>query len=104
MSQKKHAGMKGQAKKKESEKEQLEEALEEGLEESFPGSDPVAVTEPASKSLDSDNCSALNAPALLTPECGRACATLPATRHHRGGGSGDRCWKNPVASRVVPTR
>jgi hypothetical protein len=33
--------------KKESEKEQLDRALEEGLEESFPGSDPVAVTQPA---------------------------------------------------------
>jgi hypothetical protein len=28
-------------------KRRLERALEEGLEETFPGSDPVAVTEPA---------------------------------------------------------
>jgi nicotinate phosphoribosyltransferase len=28
-------------------KERLERELEEGLEETFPGSDPVAVTEPA---------------------------------------------------------
>jgi hypothetical protein len=35
--------------KKESEKEQLDRALEEGLEESFPGSDPVAVTQPATE-------------------------------------------------------
>ena len=28
------------------EKEKLERALEEGLEETFPGSDPVAITEP----------------------------------------------------------
>jgi hypothetical protein len=36
--------------KTESEKQQLDRALEEGLEESFPGSDPVAVTQPASES------------------------------------------------------
>jgi hypothetical protein len=35
--------------KKETEKEQLDRALEEGLEESFPGSDPVAVTQPATE-------------------------------------------------------
>lgn len=33
----------------ESKKERLERKLEEGLEETFPGSDPVAVTEPAPK-------------------------------------------------------
>jgi len=33
-----------------SEKEELERKLEEGLEETFPGSDPVAVTEPVSRS------------------------------------------------------
>ncbi|MEO8320952.1 MAG: endopeptidase La [Bradyrhizobium sp.] len=38
-----------QAASMEREKERLEEALEEGLEESFPASDPVAVTEPASR-------------------------------------------------------
>lgn len=30
-------------------KDQLERKLEEGLEETFPASDPVAVTEPASR-------------------------------------------------------
>jgi hypothetical protein len=35
--------------KKESEKQQLDRALDEGLEESFPGSDPVAVTQPATE-------------------------------------------------------
>jgi hypothetical protein len=35
--------------KTESEKKQLDRALEEGLEETFPGSDPVAVTQPASE-------------------------------------------------------
>jgi hypothetical protein len=35
---------------KESEKQKLDRALEEGLEESFPGSDPVAVTQPATES------------------------------------------------------
>jgi hypothetical protein len=35
--------------KTESEKQQLDRALDEGLEETFPGSDPVAVTQPASE-------------------------------------------------------
>lgn len=35
-------------------KERLEEALEEGLKETFPGSDPVAVTEPAHERPDLD--------------------------------------------------
>jgi hypothetical protein len=34
----------------ESKKDKLERKLEEGLEETFPGSDPVAITEPAPKS------------------------------------------------------
>jgi hypothetical protein len=34
---------------KESEKQRLDRALDEGLEETFPGSDPVAVTVPATK-------------------------------------------------------
>lgn len=33
-------------------KEDLERELEEGLEETFPGSDPVAVTEPAPDDCD----------------------------------------------------
>ena len=32
--------------------EGLEEALEEGLEETFPGSDPVAITQPAPSKED----------------------------------------------------
>jgi hypothetical protein len=40
----------GSKPKTESEKQKLDRALEEGLEESFPGSDPVAVTQPASES------------------------------------------------------
>ena len=39
----------GSKPKKESEKQQLDRALEEGLEETFPGSDPVAVSQPASE-------------------------------------------------------
>ena len=39
----------GSKPKKESEKQQLDRALDEGLEESFPGSDPVAVTQPATE-------------------------------------------------------
>jgi hypothetical protein len=35
--------------KTESEKQKLDRALDEGLEETFPGSDPVAVTQPASE-------------------------------------------------------
>ena len=35
--------------KTESENQQLDRALDEGLEETFPGSDPVAVTQPASE-------------------------------------------------------
>ncbi len=33
-------------------REKLDEALERGLEESFPGSDPVAVTQPPSSPRD----------------------------------------------------
>lgn len=36
-------------------KEELEHDLEEGLEDSFPGSDPVAVTEPAPDDDENDN-------------------------------------------------
>jgi hypothetical protein len=34
---------------KESKKQKLDRALDEGLEETFPGSDPVAVTQPATE-------------------------------------------------------
>jgi hypothetical protein len=40
----------GSKAKKESEKQKLDRALDEGLKESFPGSDPVAVTQPATES------------------------------------------------------
>jgi hypothetical protein len=38
---------KDKAVRKETKRQRLERALEEGLEETFPGSDAVAVTEPA---------------------------------------------------------
>lgn len=39
-------------KRQESDREKLERKLEEGLEGTFPGSDPVAITEPAPKNSD----------------------------------------------------
>lgn len=47
MSKHKSDTAKPATKKDEPDKERLERELEEGLEETFPGSDPVAVTEPA---------------------------------------------------------
>jgi hypothetical protein len=52
------SGNKGKAEKRSAKdmKERLERKLEEGLEETFPGSDPVAVTEPAAeKPEDAEN-------------------------------------------------
>jgi hypothetical protein len=47
MSKHKPDKTKAAAKKDDPDKARLERELEEGLEETFPGSDPVAVTEPA---------------------------------------------------------
>jgi hypothetical protein len=49
-----HGGKDGKGRQREAEqkREKLDEALERGLEESFPGSDPVAVTQPPSSPRD----------------------------------------------------
>ena len=43
------APSKQKVEEKEDERKRLERALDEGLEETFPASDPVALTEPASR-------------------------------------------------------
>jgi len=37
-------------------KKELDEALDRGLEDTFPGSDPVAVTQPPNSPHDKDGC------------------------------------------------
>jgi hypothetical protein len=52
MSKKRPKRVNHEADKNDNRRQQLENALQEGLEETFPGSDPVAVTEPASTPPD----------------------------------------------------